>query len=84
MGWVTTEMFWVQNHTVAPKEQALTCIDCHSANGRIPFAQLGYESNLVSRLQNLNMIIGLDHAGGSDKLTGSAACLESTPARWMK
>ena len=28
-----TQMLWALNHTVAPKEQALTCIDCHSKNG---------------------------------------------------
>lgn len=80
MGWVNTEMYWIENHMVAPKEQALTCIDCHTANGRIPFAKLGYESNRVAHLQNLNMIIGLDHTGRfGTNFTGSAACLECHP-----
>lgn len=75
MGWASTEMYWVQNHMVAPKEQALTCIDCHTANGRIPFAKLGYEPNRVAHLQDLNMIIGLDHTGRfGTNFTGSAAC----------
>ena len=28
-----TNMLWSLNHTVAPKEQALTCVDCHSKDG---------------------------------------------------
>ncbi len=28
-----TSMLWSLNHTVAPKEQALTCADCHSKGG---------------------------------------------------
>jgi len=77
LGWVSTEMYWVQNHMVAPKEQALTCINCHSPGGRIPFAQLGYESNRVARLQNLDMIVGVDHAGRfGTNFTGAADCLE--------
>jgi hypothetical protein len=82
IGWVSTEMYWVQNHMVAPKEQALTCIDCHADNGRIPFAQLGYESNRVARLQNLNMIVGTDHTGRfGTNFAGSASCLECHPGK---
>lgn len=82
MGWVNTEMYWIQNHMVAPKEQALTCQDCHTANGRIPFAKLGYESNRVARLQNLNMIVGLDHTGRfGTNFVGSASCLECHPSK---
>ncbi len=77
MGWVNTEMFWIQNHMVAPKEQALTCLDCHAVDGRIPFAQLGYESSRVARLQNLDMIVGTDHTGRfGTNFSSSAACLE--------
>ncbi|HLP77396.1 MAG TPA: tetrathionate reductase family octaheme c-type cytochrome [Candidatus Paceibacterota bacterium] len=82
MGWANTEMYWVQNHMVAPKEKALTCIDCHRKNGRIPFAQLGYDSNRVARLQDLNMIIGLDHAGRfGTNYAGPASCLECHPGK---
>jgi octaheme c-type cytochrome (tetrathionate reductase family) len=63
MGWARTEMFWVQNHMVAPKEQALTCTDCHSPDGRIPFEELGYEPGRAARLHDLNMIVGKDHTG---------------------
>ncbi len=80
MGWVNTEMYWVENHMVAPKEEALTCLDCHSPNGRIPFAKLGYAANRVAQLTNLNMIIGLDHTGRfGTNFAGSAACLDCHP-----
>lgn len=82
LGWASSEMFWVQNHMVAPKEQALTCLDCHSPTGRIPFAALGYESNRVARLQNLSMIVGTDHAGRfGASYRGSASCLECHPGK---
>ncbi len=33
---VETEMYWPLNHMVAPKEQSLSCKDCHSRNnGRL-------------------------------------------------
>jgi octaheme c-type cytochrome (tetrathionate reductase family) len=77
VGWVNTEMFWVQNHMVAPKEEALTCTDCHSADGRIPFEDLGYEPERAARLHDLNMIVGLDHAGRfGTNFIGAAACIQ--------
>ena len=30
---VETEMYWPVNHMVAPKENAVTCIECHRRNG---------------------------------------------------
>lgn len=53
LGWVHTEMFWVQNHMVAPKEQALKCTDCHTPGGRLNFAALGYPEQEARRLQTL-------------------------------
>ncbi|MBK7422794.1 MAG: tetrathionate reductase family octaheme c-type cytochrome [Propionivibrio sp.] len=32
---VKTEMFWPITHMVAPKENALACVECHSKNGRL-------------------------------------------------
>ncbi|HON52408.1 MAG TPA: cytochrome C, partial [Bacteroidales bacterium] len=32
---VHTESFWPLNHQVAPKEQSLSCVECHSRNGRL-------------------------------------------------
>jgi len=34
-GFVETEMNWALNHMVQPKENALTCNDCHSRDGRL-------------------------------------------------
>lgn len=53
VGWVDTEMFWVQNHMVAPKEQALQCAQCHVPNGRLDFAALGYPTERAAHLQTL-------------------------------
>lgn len=52
VGFVETEMLWVQNHMVAPKEQALECVDCHSYNGRMNFAALGYDAEKAAQLQD--------------------------------
>lgn len=53
LGWVDTEMYWVQNHMVAPKEQALGCADCHTPRSRLNFATLGYPAEQAARLQTL-------------------------------
>lgn len=53
VGFVRTEMFWIQNHMVAPKEQALHCADCHTPKGRLDFAALGYPAERAIRLQTL-------------------------------
>jgi hypothetical protein len=35
-GFIKTEMYWPINHMVAPKEQALSCVECHTReNGRL-------------------------------------------------
>ena len=52
VGWVATEMYWVQNHQVAPKEKALQCADCHSPKGQLSFASLGYGEQ-AAHLQTL-------------------------------
>ena len=33
--WIQTEMIWPLKHTVAPKEDALSCVECHSPDGRL-------------------------------------------------
>lgn len=42
-----TVMYWKINHMVAPKEQALTCRDCHSktGEGRMDWMALGYDGD---------------------------------------
>ncbi len=47
---VATEFDWAQNHMVAPKENALSCDDCHSTAGRLDFAALGYSPEEVRKL----------------------------------
>ncbi|GAB4487578.1 MAG: tetrathionate reductase family octaheme c-type cytochrome [Anaerolineales bacterium] len=48
---VETEFFWVQNHQVAPKENAVQCQECHTAEGgRLDFAALGYNVQEVAAL----------------------------------
>ncbi len=44
--WVDTVMYLTINHEIAPKEQALTCFDCHiSVHRRMDFKALGYSGN---------------------------------------
>ncbi|RMF23345.1 MAG: hypothetical protein D6760_05545, partial [Deltaproteobacteria bacterium] len=40
--WVETVRFMGLFHEVAPAEQALGCLDCHSPNGRLDWKALGY------------------------------------------
>jgi octaheme c-type cytochrome (tetrathionate reductase family) len=44
-GFAPTKMFWRINHMVAPKEEALGCLDCHGNNGRLDWNALGYEGD---------------------------------------
>ena len=52
LDWIDTEMFWVQNHMVAPKENALQCQDCHAENGRLDWQALGYSPDRAAVLVN--------------------------------
>lgn len=51
VGIIDTEMFWIQNHMVAPAENALKCADCHTYGSRMNFAQLGYAPERAEQLQ---------------------------------
>ncbi|MCP5519397.1 MAG: tetrathionate reductase family octaheme c-type cytochrome [Verrucomicrobiales bacterium] len=53
LGYVETEMFWMQNHMVAPADQALSCADCHVPRGRLDFAALGYPPERALALQTM-------------------------------
>ncbi len=46
-GFAPTEMYWRLDHMVAPKEQALKCLDCHGDNGRMDWQALGYNGNPI-------------------------------------
>jgi octaheme c-type cytochrome (tetrathionate reductase family) len=65
---VETEMYWPINHMVAPKEQSLACIDCHSSeNSRLAsldgFYMPGRDRNswvdLMGRLLFWGSLIGV-------------------------
>jgi len=47
-GFAETVMFWRINHMVAPKEEALTCLECHGDNGRMDWKELGYKGDPMS------------------------------------
>jgi octaheme c-type cytochrome (tetrathionate reductase family) len=44
-GFAPTIMYWRINHMVAPKEQALGCLDCHGDKGRMNWQELGYKGD---------------------------------------
>ncbi len=50
---VKSQMYWPITHMVAPASEALTCRDCHTAEGsRLDFAALGYSETDTARLTN--------------------------------
>ena len=53
LGFLDSEMIWVQNHMVVPKENALHCADCHVPDGRLDFLGLGYPESEAAVLQTL-------------------------------
>lgn len=50
-GFVETEMHWRINHMVAPKEQALSCLDCHGDKGRMNWKELGYKGDPMTKIK---------------------------------
>ena len=44
-GFAPTQMYWRIDHQVAPKNQALGCLDCHGDNGRMDWKGLGYKGD---------------------------------------
>jgi octaheme c-type cytochrome (tetrathionate reductase family) len=63
-GWIQTEMIWPLKHTVAPKEDALACHDCHARDGRLSSPQLanfympGRDSSRLVDILGIAMIAG--------------------------
>jgi len=47
--WVPTTRYMGIFHEVVPKEQALSCLDCHSPKGRLDWKALGYEGDPLLR-----------------------------------
>jgi len=42
---VNTVMYWRLNHEVVPKQEALSCTQCHSPDGVMDFEALGYKGD---------------------------------------
>jgi len=49
---IPTHMYWPTTHMVAPAKKALTCLQCHSKDGRLDWKALGYERDPVGGKQN--------------------------------
>jgi octaheme c-type cytochrome (tetrathionate reductase family) len=50
-GWVETVMYWPLTHQVSPADEALTCTDCHTAEGgALDFIALGYSEAKAAQL----------------------------------
>jgi octaheme c-type cytochrome (tetrathionate reductase family) len=59
-----TEMYWSLTHMVAPKENALQCLDCHGDEGRLDWKALGYEGDPI-------------HWGGRQRMLKDVAAVEA-------
>jgi len=61
-GFIETKSYWPLNHEVSPANQALSCEECHSKNGRLNnltgFYLPGRDQNKVIDIIGLLMIIG--------------------------
>jgi octaheme c-type cytochrome (tetrathionate reductase family) len=54
-GFAPTIMYWRINHMVAPKEQALGCLECHGDKGRLDWRALGYKGDPIATRQTVRM-----------------------------
>lgn len=50
-GFAETDMYWRLNHMVSPKEEALSCLDCHGDNGRMNWTELGYKGDPMTNVE---------------------------------
>lgn len=61
-GFVETNGYWLIKHMVAPKEDALSCQDCHTTNSRLKdvkdFYLLGRDKNTLVEFYGLLAIVG--------------------------
>lgn len=78
--WVraTDDLYFGLQHQVAPAAAALTCNDCHTAEGgRLDFAALGYEPAQVSWLASTAPWQGGSHVGRfASGFEGAASCTQ--------
>ncbi|MEW6128758.1 MAG: hypothetical protein AB1757_17085 [Acidobacteriota bacterium] len=52
--WTDTSRYMGIFHGVQPAKKALTCLDCHSANGRVDWKALGYKGDPLNVLLKSN------------------------------
>ena len=50
IGWFETVMYWPLTHQIAPSEMAVECQECHTTDGRLDFAALGFPQERVDVL----------------------------------
>jgi len=63
-GFAPTTFYWTTTHMVAPKEEALRCVDCHSEQGRLDWVALGYDGDPVTHGgRNFNQKISRTNGG---------------------
>jgi len=69
---VETEMYWIISHEISPKEEALSCEECHSSNGRLQelsgFYMPGRDNNFYIEFIGwitiiVSIIVVINHAG---------------------
>ena len=58
---VSTQMYWTLNHMVAPGEKSVSCIECHSSDGRLKnlagFYLPGRDENSMVKIIGIGAII---------------------------
>jgi octaheme c-type cytochrome (tetrathionate reductase family) len=60
-GFIETQMYWPITHMVAPAEDALACLDCHTGeDGRLDFTALGYSAEEAHRLTHFPPTLELE------------------------
>ncbi|MDQ2088586.1 tetrathionate reductase family octaheme c-type cytochrome [Marimonas arenosa] len=77
-GFVDTYMYWPITHMVAPAEQALSCVECHSADGRmaglagvfLPGTDSMNWAGMLGRLMVLAALLGVLAHGAIRLLSG--------------
>ncbi len=47
-GFAPTSFYWTTSHMVAPKEEALRCVECHSDVGRLDWEKLGFDGDPIT------------------------------------
>jgi hypothetical protein len=63
---VVTALRWPLTHQVSPAEDALTCVSCHSPNGVLDLAELGYSEERIASLMFCPSPDGEPEDDGSD------------------